>query len=278
MIHNIISNYFVLLQQKTKRFLKYNDKVFLGLIIILGLFLRVISWYFEPTLSRDGILYLDLIKVWYNQNCFQAVLEYWPQYWIPPFPLYLMKLLMDCGCPAEFAGVGLNMIMGCGIPLIVYGIAMEMIHKREIALCSALLITLNPSMIELSIEIQRDMIYLFFCGLLIYFLLLGIRRKKRYFWSAAGVFFAISYLTRYETLEFIPLALGCFVLLLIMDFSEWKKYIQNAVILCVTSAVTLFILIYAMGLQDHLYRTYLKYYQTRWFFFQKSYLEKGIKK
>ena len=43
MIHNIISNYFVLLQQKTKRFLKYNDKVFLLLIIILGRFLRVIS-------------------------------------------------------------------------------------------------------------------------------------------------------------------------------------------------------------------------------------------
>ena len=156
---------------------KYRTFLLLTCIPLLSLFLSLFCWNLEPTVSRDGLLYLELVQVWHDHGSFQAVLEYWPQFWIPPFPLYLMKLLTDCGIPAEAAGVGLNIAMGCCLPLIVYGIAMEITGKRKIALCSALLTALNPSMIELAIEVQRDMIYLFFCGLLIYFLF--IRKIRR---------------------------------------------------------------------------------------------------
>ena len=78
----------------------------------LSLFLSLFCWNLEPTVSRDGLLYLELVQVWHDHGSFQAVLEYWPRFWIPPFPLYLMKLLTDCGIPAEAAGVGLNIAMG----------------------------------------------------------------------------------------------------------------------------------------------------------------------
>ena len=81
-------------------------------IALLFLFLSLFSWNLEPTVSRDGLLYLELVQIWHDHGSFQAVLEYWPQFWIPPFPLYLMKLLTDCGIPAEAGGGRVNIPEG----------------------------------------------------------------------------------------------------------------------------------------------------------------------
>ena len=244
----------------------------------LSLFLSLFCWNLEPTVSRDGLLYLELVQVWHDHGSFQAVLEYWPQFWIPPFLLYLMKLLTDCGIPAEAAGVGLNIAMGCCLPLIVYGIAMEITGKRNIALCSALLTALNPSMIELAIEVQRDMIYLFFCGLLIYFLACGIRRQKWFYWVFAGVFFACSFLTRYETLEFIPLIAFYFLFLLIAKYMSWKKLLINASVFLASMAAVFFLLIHTMGVQEHLFGSYQKYYLQKWRLLERVCLGREAKK
>lgn len=252
--------------------------IYLQLLLYLNLFLSLFSWRLEPTVSRDGLLYLELVQIWHDHGSFQAVLEYWPQYWIPPFPLYLMKLLTDCGIPAEAAGVGLNIAMGCCLPLIVYGIAMEVVRERKIALCSALLMALNPSMIELAIEVQRDMIYLFFCGLLIYFLACGIRRQKWFYWFFSGVFFACSFLTRYETLEFIPLIAFYLLFLLIAKYMSWKKLLLNASVFLVITTGVFFLLIHTMGVQEHLFGSYQKYYLQKWRLFERVCLGREAKK
>ena len=145
----------------------YKDfAIFVG-ITALSIIISLLCWCLEPTVSRDGVLYLELIQIWHRNGDFQDILDYWPQYWIPPLPLYLMTFLMHCGLSAEAAGVGLNLLAGSMLPLIVYGIAAEVCEDRRIAFYSALLMAVNPGRIELSIEPQRDMIYLFFCGLLI---------------------------------------------------------------------------------------------------------------
>ena len=72
---------------------KYRTFLLLTCIPLLSLFLSLFCWNLEPTVSRDGLLYLELVQVWHDHGSFQAVLEYWPRFWIPPFPLYLMKLL-----------------------------------------------------------------------------------------------------------------------------------------------------------------------------------------
>ena len=257
---------------------KYRTAGLLGGIILLSLFLHLISWFLEPAISRDGIFYLELVQVWHEQGDFQGVLTEWPQFWLPPFPLYLMKLLTDCGFSVEAAGVGLNIAMGCCMPLIVYGIAMEITRERKIALCSALLMALNPSMIELAIEVQRDMIYLFFCGLLIYFLACGIRRQKWFYWVFAGVFFACSFLTRYETLEFVPLIAFYFLFLLIAKYMSWKKVLLNGTVFLVSMAAVFFLLIHIMGVQAHLFGSYQNYYWKKWLFLEQVFWGKEVKK
>ena len=257
---------------------KYRTAGLLGGIILLSLFLHLISWFLEPTISRDGIFYLELVQVWHEQGDFQGVLTEWPQFWLPPFPLYLMKLLTDCGFSVEAAGVGLNIAMGCCMPLIVYGIAMEIIRERKIALCSALLMALNPSMIELAIEAQRDVVYLFFCGLLIYFLVCGIQRKEWFYWGFAGMFFSCSFLTRYETLEFVPLIFFSFLFLLIAKYMPWKKVLLNGTVFLVSMAAVFFLLIHIMGVQTHLFGSYQNYYWKKWLFLEQVFWGKEVKK
>ena len=243
------------------------------LFVLLSISLLVICYLLEPTLSRDSIFYLELV-----QELDNGKVDPVQKNRLPPFLLYLMKLLTDCGIPAEAAGVGLNIVMGCCLPLIVYGIAMEITGKRKIALCSALLTALNPSMIELAIEVQRDMIYLFFCGLLIYFLACGIRRQRCFYWVFAGVFFACSFLTRYETLEFVPLIAFYFLFLLITKYMPWKKLLINASVFLASMAAVFFLLIHTMGVQEHLFGSYQKYYLQKWRLFERVCLGKEAKK
>ena len=257
---------------------KYRMFGLLAGITVLSLLITGFCWFFEPTISRDGIFYLELVQIWHDQGNFQGILKEWPRFWLPPFPLYLMKLLTDCGLSAETAGVGLNIAMGCCLPVIVYGIAMEITRERKIALCSALLMLLNPSMIELAIEVQRDVIYLFFCGLLIYFLACGIRRQKWFYWGLAGVFFACSFLTRYETLEFVPLIAFYFLFLLIAKYMSWKKLLINASVFLASMAAVFFLLIHTMGVQEHLFGSYQKYYLQKWRLFERVCLGREAKK
>ena len=258
--------------------LKNKDFAILAGITVLSVIISLLCWSLEPTVSRDGILYLDLIQIWYKNGDFQDILDYWPQYWIPPLPLYLMPLLMHCGLSAESAGVGLNLVLGSLIPLIIYGIAIEVCNDRRIAFCAALLMALNPTRIELSIEPQRDMIYLFFCGLLIYFLLCGIRRQKWYFWCMAGLAFGMSFLTRYETLEFVPLFAVAFILMLWYDCKKWKKYLLELSCLLFSVIVALSLSIYIMGVQEHILKSYRKYLRGKWILFEKRVLQDRSRK
>ena len=246
-------------------------------ITLFSLLLSLFCLYLEPTISRDGLLYLELIQVWHEQGSFQAVLKHWPQFWIPPLPLYLMKLLMDCGLSPEAAGLGLNLVLAGFLPLIIYGIAMEVCCDRRIALCAAFLMAVNPTRVALSIEPQRDAVYLFFCGLLIYFLLCGIRRGKWYFWSLGGVVFALSFLTRYETLEFLPLIVAAFLLLLWEDRAKWKKLLLNGAAVSVSALAAFLLLIFIMGVQNHLFKSYQKYYLARWHSLERVFQRKGAK-
>lgn len=248
-------------------------KYLLLLFVLLSISLLVIRYLLEPTLSRDSISYLELVQRWNNES-FDSL----QKTWLPPFPLYLINMLVNCGIPAEIAGVGLNIAMGSCLPLIVYGIAIEITGERKIALCSALLTTLNPSMIELAIEVQRDMIYLFFCGLLIYFLACGIHRQKWFYWSFAGVFFACSLLTRYETLEFVPLIAFYFLFLLIAKYISLPKVLINVSVFFASITSVFFLLIHTMGVQEHLFRSYQKYYLRKWRLLEQVWTGKEAKK
>ena len=96
--------------------------------------------------------------------------------------LYIIKNLMVFGLSAETTGLVLNIVLGGLLPLLIYNIAKVITNNREISLISALLTAVHPSLIELSTEVQREMVYLVLCGLFLYFFIRAIQEQKTIFY------------------------------------------------------------------------------------------------
>ena len=238
------------------------------------LLLALLSFRMEPTISRDGVMYLDLSQVWAETGSFEGLLEHSPYSWkIPPLPLYLMKLLIDCGLSPAVAGVGLNIIMGSVLPLIVYKIGRLLFEDRRISLVTAFMMAVNPSMIEFAIEPQRDMIYLFFCGWFIYFIIKGLKQDSLVSFCGAGVFFALSMMTRYETLEMIPLFFFALLFCGIRKYLKWKRILLHITASVIIAGAVILSLTYLMGVEDHIFHSYQKYYQEKYDSYEKKFIE-----
>lgn len=238
--------------------------IWLSVILFLGLVLKLVYFWLDPTVSRDGCLYIRLAQSWYDTGVFPDMASENSQNWTPPFLLFLIKSLMYFGLSAETAGFALNIVLGTFTPLLSYGVALEITQRKDIAVCSALLTAVHPAMNTLSVAIQRDMVYLFLIGLCLWFISAGIRRKQWMYWVGAGTVCGCAMLTRFETLEFlliVPLVLS--VLCLETTVSRKKAF-------CFTGLFFMFffgsviILSFAMKTQNHLLPNYEKYYRIKY--------------
>ena len=249
--------------------MKSNSEKYKWHILILGGSIAVMFCLclyqrcFSPTLGRDSVNYVSLIQLWHDTGSFSGVLEARPDFWFPPLSLFLAKILTDCGIGAESAAVGLNIFFGCMLPLIMFGIARVVTESTKIALASAALVAVNPVMIELSVEAQRDVPYLFFCGLLIFFFCCAVRHGRWYYWIGAGVAFAFSFLIRYETLELLPV-IGIYLLaLLIFRKGERLKPILHGGIFLICLVAVLCGLLWVSGTGEYVLEQYRKYYYEK---------------
>ena len=250
-------------EQITARIWKIPVWFWLTGILLISFFLKLLCRHLDPTVSRDGCLYIYLSQIWYETGSFQGIIDACEGFSHPPLFLYLIKSLMHTGLSAELAGVWLNLRLGTFTPLLVYGIAYETTQRKNISVCSALLIAVIPSMNALSIEVQRDMIYLFFAGLTLWLLTAGVRRQKWYFWGCAGFFCSCAVLTRFETLEFLVIVPLSLLLLLIGKYCSWKKALCYAGIFFISVSGFTPALSCLMQTQDYLLGNYMRYFQNK---------------
>lgn len=227
----------------------------------LFLLLVLFSRWLNPVLSADGALYLQIVEVWQREGSYQAMLTHLGGVdWIPAFPLFLIKIFVDCGISPEVAGVGISLFTGSTLPLLIYLMAQEIQNDKRISLAAALLMTFNPSMIELAREVQRDMLYIGLCGWAIFFGMKGLLQKKVWPWIPAGILGALSALTRYETFEMFPVLLVAFLIFGLKKIIPWKRICQQGIIFAVALSVTAVGMVYLMGIQEHIVSAYSKYF------------------
>ena len=150
----------------------------LGLILLFSLGLKLLLLLSEPGISRDGVTYVRLVRTWFESGTLPHDPQWMERSWLPLYP-FVMKLLMSAGLSAETAGRAVNIVLGTFLPLIGFGMALEVTKKRKIALSAALLLAVLPSLNHLSVEIQRDMMYLFLSGCSCWAMLAGMRRDKQ---------------------------------------------------------------------------------------------------
>lgn len=216
---------------------------------LLGLFLRISAFFLESTISTDGVTYVFMAEHWLKTGA-------------PPYNLYLplypwiMKLLMCCGVSAFSAGIGINILLGSFLPLICYGILRLLVARREVAVAGALLTAVHPSLIDLSINIQRDTPYLFFCGCAIFCLLHAVRSSKWYWWGFCGCFLVPGIFSRYETLEFFPLIMLYLFAAAVFKVISWKKALACFLSFGIACVILYFVLVRLMNVEERMWKTY----------------------
>ncbi len=240
---------------------KGDTGVFLVGLTLLALVLRLAALWFFPMVQRDGIHYLEMLEAWNDSGSYQEMLKHFPRKErVPPFPLHLMKLLMPLGLSAECSAKCFSVICGSLVPAIGYGIAWTLTKRQCIALSSGILFAVHPVFIEFSTQPLRDGFYIFWAGLTLLFLCRGMREAKWYDWCAAGFFAATSFLTRYETLEFFPLAALFLVSAPVFHCYSWKKAVLHGILFFAVVLLTLFLLHSLMGTWPFFIDSYRTYY------------------
>ena len=225
-------------------------------IFLLSLLLRLFCWFMEPTLSRDAITYVEIISTWFAKGDFSGVLSYWPDCWIPPLPVWLVLLLVKCGIPPETAGVGLNLALGSLIPLLIFHISNVVTGNKSIAYGTALLAAVHPMLIELAIEIQRDTTYLFLIGLVLWFLLAAIQKENSFFWGVGGIFLGLSILSRFESLELLPLVFCYLAGSVIFKTQKFHIALKQFGVFCIGVIVAFTLTTWLMGVPFSYYKIY----------------------
>lgn len=241
-----------------------NTIVIVAGITFFSLGVRLAFLWFFPIVQRDGILYLEMMNLWEQKGSYQEMLKAFRGLnWIPPFPLYLMKLFMPLGVSAECSAKCFSIACGSFVPAIGYGIAWTLTKRQYIAIAAGVLFAVHPVFIEFSTQPLRDGFYIFWAGLTLFFLCRGMMEAKWYDWCVAGVFAATSFLTRYETLEFFPLVALFLVSAPVFHGYSWKRAVLHGILFFGTVLLMLFLVHCLMGTWSYFLDSYCGYFNRR---------------
>ena len=213
----------------------------------------------DPTVSRDGINYIELVEEWQKDNKLPVVHK--PRTISPP-PLYLflVKELSSFGFSVKHSGIALNIILGALIPLILFGIVNEITNNVFWAWCTMLFAVFHPALNELSIQFQRDIAYLFFSALMLWTICKGINKKNNFFFLCSGLFAGMAFLVRYEAIELLAIALIFIIVAQINHKIEIKsKGLIYLAFFTLSFVVTVIFLNGLMGTSDYIHKSILEY-------------------
>lgn len=240
-------------------------------ILLISFLLKTVLLIHDSTVSRDGCYYLILANQWYEKGNWEDVLSIMQDFQMPLL-LFMIKSFMKFGISAETAGFGINLVLGAMTPLFAYAIAYELVRNQKVSLFSALLFAFIPSVNAFSIEIQRDALYLFGIGAVMWMLCAGIRKPQALYWAAAGFFLGFSLLTRYESAEFLIIIFVSIFILCVKKQFSWKK---GLCLLCCSYAscfVCIVLLCLLMGIHSNsICNFYKDYFGDKEALFERSF-------
>lgn len=179
-------------------------------VFVIGIVLRLYRYWRDPVISRDGIFYLNQAQMWLSKGASECFYE--PNAWQPPLFLRLIQWGHWCGLNWAQAGIWWCFIFGVlAIAAIMWTLAGIPHYSRVVVLLGGALVATNPTMVKLSVEIQRESGFLFFFILFIGAALRGcLRRTSILWWFMGGVFIGGGILFRYESVD--GFVLGCLLL------------------------------------------------------------------
>lgn len=166
-------------------------------VLFLGLVVRAIALVQTPVISDDGPLYLHQARAiyigdWHSaRSCGFPYLSLYPFLIIPVFALTGDWIL---------SGQAICFILGILTLVPVYLICRSFFDEKISAVTTAVF-AINPVLVEISIDVTKDITAWFFAAWGLYFFIYS--QKKTYYPSLSSIFFLLAMLARIETAAFI---------------------------------------------------------------------------
>lgn len=227
------------------------SRLLLAGIVLLALLLRCLWLWLEPSLNRDGAIYLGLASQWSRAGVY-------PEHdYLPLFP-FLIKCAMACGLEGRAAATALLFFMSSALPLLAYGIVRQCVARREIALGAALLAAVNPSAIDLACKVQRDTPYLFFAGCAILLALRAVKTDDWRWWAASALPLALGVFCRYETLELAVATAAYFAVAFVVRRDGRTAVAARALIWCAAFFVSLLLIAWILDVEAQFLHAWLR--------------------
>lgn len=225
------------MSQTSFYFKKYPDVWFGWGAVIFALAIRLAAWYQSPLISRDGVHYLDRGGI--VSDTVQA---------LAPYLTILCRLANAWGVAPEWLIVTVNLLAGSLLAGVVYLIGRKCQLERWTAAVAAALVAINPFAVDVSHQVQRESLFMLWCGVMLLCLLVARQGKHRNIWlwltGAAG---ALAFLGRLEALEWL-LLLG---LVLVFEACRQRDYRRGIIDLIAVGAgfgIVLFAMLWLMNL------------------------------
>ena len=171
------------------------------MILFIALLLRIACWWVEPVISRDGIRYIEWAEALKTANGdFDILAEQYTEYTQSPLFISILALPIPGMTPHTIALL-LNISLGTLLVFIVFLLFKYTTNNNNIALAGALIAAVHPTLINYSIEIQRECGYLFCTSLFLLFFIIYFHNTKLIFSNIAAVAGVFAFLFRYEGWE-----------------------------------------------------------------------------
>ena len=216
-----------------------NDLIVWVIIYAFSNTIRISAIINDNTISRDGSMYLSQAERWFDLQNYSLALK--SEIIVPPLPLWSIKSLMSFGFNSEVCARSLSYYFGFLLLVVIYCTANMLFRNKGISFFAVLLFYLNPNIILYSIEPLREIYYLFFFSIIVFYSISLNRAIKLYYFLIVSLSIAAAIMCRFESIEFLILFI---IYNAFIYFNAEKKHTMRlyALICCLTIPVFLFAL------------------------------------
>ncbi len=226
-----------------KKFLNYfiiHHKISLILIILGGLFLRIVRALNIDHLNQDAIAYINFTKSVHDFG-FDEGFKVIP--WLPPLLPFLMEQGYYLGLPPAISGVVINVIFGALLIIAIYFFTLALFKDTKAGLMSALLVAFNPFLINISVDIIRDNIFFVVAIFAFTLIIKAFKQKNIIFYMLSAQCSLLAILTRREGIEIFAIIMMMVAYVMISDYLKNKKIPVSILIGLSVYIVTYFIIL-----------------------------------
>ena len=187
------------------------------ILVSLGIRLFLINWYSAP--YTDGVFLMTLFESYNENNNY------------PPLYSALLSTLDRTINDPITSGRLISILSGVGLIGLIFHFGNKLFREKT-GLIAALIYGTTPLVFRWDLRVMTDSMFtLLFC-LSLYFLLQTLNLKKRSYFLLFNFFAALSALTRYQGLVFLPLVFYLFYHVLLQQKSSGKWLYLLAGLIC----------------------------------------------